>query len=249
MNAASPLQTPTIREKTHQTLLDRFGVENPHQAPSVIEKYKETCIERYGVENPAQLDSVKAAAIVTNQKKYGTDHPSQNAEVRAKVKSTVQQRYGVDNQFQNEDVKEKSRQTLMSRYGVSNPAQSPELQEKNQRTACQFKAFTMPSGTVRKLQGYEPLAIQELLTAAYTEEQIRTDRKSVPRILYTFQEKQHYYFPDIYLPHENRIIEVKSDWTYTCNVECNTCKKNACIAAGYRYDVWIYSKKGEKRVA
>ena len=50
----------------------------------------------------------------------------------------------------------------------------------------------MPSGSVRNLQGYEPIAVQDLLNTGYTEDQILTSRKQVPRILYKLNEKQHY---------------------------------------------------------
>jgi TRAP-type mannitol/chloroaromatic compound transport system permease small subunit len=43
------------------------------------------------------------------------------------------------------------------------------------------------------------------------EDYIITDRKDIPKIGYKIVEKQKYYFPDIYIPSENKIIEVKSN--------------------------------------
>lgn len=102
----------------------------------------------------------------------------------------------------------------------------------------------MPSGTIRKVQGYEPFALADLLTT-YTEEQIKTDRADVPTIQYeTDDGKKRRYFPDIYIPHENRIIEVKSTWTYTCKTDNISQKQTACEAAGYKYETWCYDGKG-----
>jgi len=103
----------------------------------------------------------------------------------------------------------------------------------------------MPSGIIRKVQGYEPFALDELIKQ-YTEEQIKTDRKDVPRVEYILENKKHYYFPDIFIPHENKIIEVKSTWTIKLHEKKIKFKCNSCIANGYKYEIWEYNKKGEK---
>ena len=103
----------------------------------------------------------------------------------------------------------------------------------------------MPSGTTRKVQGYEPFAL-DILLKQYTEEQIITNRKDVPRIKYTANEKDRYYFPDIFIPHENKLIEVKSTWTIRIHKDTNQLKKDMCIALGYNYEIWCFNTKGEK---
>lgn len=37
------------------------------------------------------------------------------------------------------------------------------------------------------------------------------------------------YYPDIFIPKENKIIEVKSIWTYNVNLEKNILKQKASI--------------------
>ena len=123
----------------------------------------------------------------------------------------------------------------------------------------------MPSGTVRKVQGYEPFALRDLIAAGITEDQIKTDRSDVPRIKYSAEEKDpslhqntgtdseprqslskdRYYFPDIFIPHENRLIEVKSTWTYKCKTDFIKQKGEAAKAAGYNYELRIYNSKGK----
>ena len=75
------------------------------------------------------------------------------------------------------------------------------------------------------------------------ENEIKTDRKDVPRISYIKNNTIKYYFPDIYIPHENFIIEVKSTWTYNCKKDNIQLKKQACKDLGFRYEIWCYDRK------
>ena len=103
----------------------------------------------------------------------------------------------------------------------------------------------MPIGNVRNIQGYEHYALRDLLKI-YKEDEIITLRKDIPRIPYIFNSKNKYYFPDIYIPHENKIIEVKSTWTYKRDLDINKLKSEATINSGYNYETWIYDDKGNK---
>lgn len=103
----------------------------------------------------------------------------------------------------------------------------------------------MPSGTVRKVQGYEPFALDELLKI-YTEDQIKTERKDIGSISYEMGGKVKYYFPDIAIPHENKIIEVKSVWTYKCKSDNIPQKAEATKAKGFIYEIWVYDQKGNR---
>jgi hypothetical protein len=44
----------------------------------------------------------------------------------------------------------------------------------------------------------------------------------------------------------NKIIEVKSDFTITLNPNIIILKKDACIASGYFYEIWVYNSKGQR---
>jgi hypothetical protein len=155
-------------------------------------------------------------------------------------------RYGVEYPVQNEEVKDKIKATNLERYGVEYPSQCQEIMEKAQKNAKKFKEYVFPSGITRKVQGYEPFALDELSRSGYNEEQIMTDRKDVPRIQYEVDNKKHFYFPDIFIPHENRIIEVKSTWTYKCKTDNIQIKCDASINAGYVYEIWCYDAKGDR---
>ena len=88
----------------------------------------------------------------------------------------------------------------------------------------------------------------------YEEDDIKTDRKSIPRITYYLQDnqdnkpKKRYYFPDIYIVSINKIIEVKSSWTYKQYIEKIKLKAEATKKAGYDYKIWIYDNKKNKTI-
>jgi len=84
--------------------------------------------------------------------------------------------------------------------------------------------------------------LDELLTL-YNEENIENDRKYIPNIKYKLYNKQHYYYPDIYIKSENLIIEVKSIWTYKIDLIKNINKALAVRKVGYKFEFWIYDNK------
>jgi hypothetical protein len=239
------LQLNEIKEKMKSTMLDRHGVEYNSQLSEIKEKIKEKMILRYNVPYGLQAREVREKIKKTCLEKYGVEHVSQTPEFKEKVKQTFINNYGVDNPNKTPEIKEKIRKTNLERYGVENPLQNKEVQERNQKNSKKYKEYIMPSGEVRKVQGYEPFALNELLKTN-SETDIVTNRKDVPRITYNICDKTRYYFPDIYIPSENKIIEVKSTWTYKCKEDNIQEKKKATEEAGYVYETWVYDSKGNK---
>ena len=233
------------KEKTLETNNIKYKSAYYIQNNDIKEQIKARLIEKYNVTNISQLESVKDKKKKTSRKKYNTDYPLQHKSVKEKREQTNLIRYNVKNQFQDENIKQKIKETNIKKYNVEHAAQNPDIFEKIQKNSKKYKEYLMPSGIVKKVQGYEPFAL-DILIQQYTEEQIKTDRKDIPRIKYIINEKDKYYFPDIYIPHENKIIEVKSTWTYKCKTDNITLKKDACIEQGYNYEIWCFNSKGEK---
>ncbi len=103
----------------------------------------------------------------------------------------------------------------------------------------------MPTGNVVKYQGYENLALDELVQI-YEEGCICIGRSNIPSIDYYIDEKKHVYFPGFYIKSENKIIEVKSEWTIKllrANIEE---KAQATVKPGYSYEIWVYNDKKVK---
>lgn len=240
-------QSKIVKNKIKKTNLERYGCEVPTQNKEVREKTKKTNLVKYGVGNPSQNTEVREKQKKTNIEKYGSECSLNNKEVQDKIKNTMMIRYGVEHNFQTGELRDKIKETFISKYGVEHPSQNLEIQAKTEKNSKKFKEYKMPSGIVKKVQGYEPFALDELVKS-YTEEQLKTDRKDVPRVEYIINEKKHFYFPDIYIPHENKIIEVKSTWTFNKKNDITMAKANSCKEKGYCFELWIYDGKGGKHI-
>jgi hypothetical protein len=109
------------------------------------------------------------------------------------------------------------------------------------------KEYIFPSGKVEKIQGFENFALDELIiNEKINESYIIIGCKNVPEIWYwDDNNKKRRYYVDIYIPSQNRCIEVKSSYTYKINEKINLLKQNAAKELGYKYEIWIYNKKGE----
>ena len=241
------LQSDSAKEKTLITLQGKYGenIINVFQAEDVKTKSKNTNMERLGVEYPGQSEEVKNKIRGTNMERLGVEYTFQSEDVKEKIKTTNVRKYGVASPLQNKEIMEKVKVTNVERYGVEHVLQNNEIAERAQKNAKKYKSFEMPSGAVRKVQGYEPFALK-ILVKIYQEEQIKTDRKDVPRVQYEVDGKKKYHFPDIFIPHENKLIEVKSTWTLECKTDNIKLKKKACEEQGFLYEIWCFDRKGNR---
>lgn len=186
----------------------------------MIEKQKKTCIEKFGVDNAGRLPEIIEKIKNTFQEKFG-GHPKQTIEVQEKWKATCLEKYG------------------------GHPNQNKEVQAKSEINSFAFKDYMMPGGNIVKYQGYENLALDELVQN-YEEEDIAIGRSNVPIIDYFIGENKHVYFPDFLIRSENKIIEVKSEWTIQLRRANIEEKALATVKAGYKYEIWIYNEKKVK---
>ena len=141
------------------------------------------------------------------------------------------------------DVVSKNRLTCIKKYGVENPMQDLSVFNKQGRSNKRFKDYVFPSGNIARIQGFENKAIDELLKS-YNELDIVCSRLLIPKIPYTkLNGRPAKYYPDIYIPKDNLIIEVKSKWTYSGKPEwldTNLLKQQATLDAGYNFKFLIY---------
>lgn len=162
-----PTKTKEVQEKYKATCLERYNTINSAQSSCVKEKIKETFQEKYGG-HPMHNDAVKEKVRETCFERYG-GYPAENAEIQDKIKNTCFERYG-GYPMQNSTVQELTRDNNIKKYGC-HPTQTIYVMEKQQDRSKKYKRYTMPSGAVRLVQGYEPFALRDLLQL-YTEEQI-----------------------------------------------------------------------------
>jgi hypothetical protein len=181
-------------------------------------------IEMYGAFcEKCQAIHGKEQSIETNMKNRGVPHSMQDPSVIEKVKLSNFERWG------------------------GHPMHNAEIAEKALKNSLSKKVYTYPSGRNDNIQGYENWALDELLKNDTPEEDIITGRKEVPEIRYIGEDgKEHRYYVDIYIPSQNKCIEVKSTYTYDSDNVKVLLKQKAVKDAGYLCEIWIYNDKGEK---
>lgn len=257
------------QDKRKITNLEKYGVEHPKVLDEVKEKYKNTCLEKYGVETNLQLQSCKEQIKLTNLEKYGVEYPQQSINIRNKskitcmekygveyisqsdhfkdkCKSTCLEKYGVEYAIQSNDVQLKIKNTIFERYGVENVCHNAEIAERASKNSYRIKTYIFSSGKQIKCQGYEPFALNELIKL-HKEEDIITGCVNVPIISYTdLNGKEHKHFVDIFIPKNNKCIEVKSTWTAEKKKDNIFLKQDAGKKLGYEYEIWVYDGKGTK---
>ncbi len=256
-------QSNIVQERIVQTNFKIYGVERPSQCKEVQNKTKETCLRRYGVEHYFQSDDKKVKSINTCLERYGCENPSQDENIKNKKEETCMTNHGVKNPFQMEETKEKNRvvmrenhdeilnkskQTCLNRYGVEHPAQNTDIMEKCSKNAYKRKEYEFPSGKIVIIQGAEHYALDEILqTTELDESNIIIGSSNVPVIWYEgIDGKQHKHYVDIFIPSQNKMIEVKSTWTAEKNKDIIFLKQHRAKVLGYEYEIWVYDKKGIK---
>lgn len=236
------------QNKMKQTNLIKWGTENVLQNKEIQQKKKQTNLSKYGKEYPSQVTDFKEKYKRTMLQKYGVEHALQNRNIYNKMKNTLFNKYGTIYALQNKEIYNKMKQTMLNKYGVEHVMHNEELAEKTIKNAKKLKEFVYPDGTVIKVQGYEPYVIQKLLDSGYKQEDIITSRKEVPKLFYIKDEKKYRYYCDIHIKSEDKIIEVKSNYTYDLHQEINKLKADSAIELGYDFEFWIVNNNKRDHV-
>ncbi len=237
-------QTDIFKEKTKKRCIDDFGVEYYSQVQEVKDKIIDTNMKKYGCPVSSQNEEVKTKMIQTNISRYNVPFTLMNKDIYEKAKNRVLDIYGVDNVSRNQDIQDKKVNTSIIRYGTNYPMQSSTIYEKSRKNAYALEEYNFPSGKSILVQGYEPFALDDLLKI-YNEDDIITGTKSMPEIWYHSDDgKYHRYYPDIYIPKDNLLIEVKSTFTLEKNKTKVDITRNTCKALGFNFELHIYDRTG-----
>lgn len=195
------------------------------------------------------------------------EEQQKNIEETTKLKQIIQELHKKYNNFTEEEIKEHIEQSditlkdkLIDIYIKINGKVKDKLNIVKLKTSINklvekmfksynftYKRYIMPSGKLVNYQGYENMALDELLKQ-YNEDEIISIRQSVPSIQYIQNNKKHYYYPDIFIPKDNLIIEVKSTYTYKLHLIKNILKALSVRKNGYKFEFWIYDKNKKKIV-
>jgi hypothetical protein len=232
-NSKSNEKKKEIQLRKEQTMLKKYGVVNP--------SYSQEIKNKISVKNKVNATSRMLCLKENNQKKYGVDNVFQLETVKEKSKVTFAKKYGVDNPSQLLSVKIQKEKTCFKNYGVRNPSHDIAIFEKQQK--YRWKDYTLPSGKLVKIQGYENLAL-DILLQTYDENDLILERKNIPKIHYG-ENNKHQYVTDIFIPKENKFIEVKSEYTFTKYLKINLLKEQASKNAGFDFEFLILKRTGE----
>ena len=211
-----------------------------------VESRKKTHIQNCGFTTNLKCPLTKEKIKATNLIKYGCEYNSQNEEIKNKKMETCFKKFGVNFSLQSEIIKKKTKQTCLNKYGVEHPSQNAEYAEKHSKTSYNRKEYTFPSGKKISYQGFENYALNNLIiNEKIDESDIITGCKNVPTIWYNDENnKKHRHYVDIFIPSQNRCIEVKSTWTAEKKKDCIFLKQNAAKELGYNYEICVYDGKG-----
>jgi hypothetical protein len=241
-----PFNSNTVLQKSNTTCIEKYGVSNPFKNEDLLKKTKLKLLEKYGVKTPILNEDIKNKTKETFLKKYGCENFLQTEEIKNTRQEKCQKKYGVNYYLQSVEVKEKMRLNNIAKYGVEYPNQNTDIMDKSSKAAYKLKEYIFPSGAIVKIQGYENFALDELIiNEKIDESDIIIGAKNVPVIWYNDETgKKHRHYVDIFIPSQNRCIEVKSTWTFTkCGV---LLKQKAAKELGYNYEIWVYDKKKNK---
>lgn len=236
-------QIEEFKEKSKSTNLKNRGVEYPAQSEEVQKKRIETVRERFGVDCVTQSEEVKEKMQATNMELYGVKYAGSSEIIKERKKVTNMKNFGVEHVFQSKVVQAKIEATNLEKYGETNPMKVPEIAAKVFKSGFKRKAFLFPSGREVFVQGYEPMALGELVLTHHEDDVIAGDVQAIPVILWYDENRvQHTYYPDIFISSENLLIEVKSTYFLSLHEASIYLKMFYARKAGYEIEMWVYSR-------
>lgn len=141
---------------------------------------------------------------------------------------------------------ERKEKTCMEKYGVPHVMQCPDIYRKMAASSFRRKEFVTNDGRKYMILGYEDRCLNTICNEEKTDDVYAGMDLEIPIINYEFKGKIHKYYPDIYIPSQNRLIEVKCKYTYDRDPEKTQAKMLAC-AKKYNVELWIYDSSGDIR--
>lgn len=165
-------------------------------------RIQSSMVEKYG-DLYSRTNEFKLRFESTSMDIYGVTNPTLSPDIKEKMMATNRDRYGGNSSFNSPKVRELFKENMMKKYGVDHPAKLMEVQIKCQKTGTNYRDYTMPSGKIVRVQGYEDHALN-LLLKDYKEEDIICGKKQVGRVKYG---NGRSYYPDFRIG--STFIEVK----------------------------------------
>jgi hypothetical protein len=185
-------------------------------------KRRDTCVIKFGAGSPRGSDVGKARYAATWQR----NHEKNLASVAQAKKARAA--------------------TCMDRYGVDCVLKHPPiwLDAQKRANACRhaYRTFVSSSGKIYKIRGYENFAIEILEQSGI---EFIADDSQTPHIKYVLNARMSTYYPDIFIPSANKIIEVKSEYWLRRQSDKNLAIMATVLDSRRQMEFWIFGPKGK----
>lgn len=224
------------------------------QKADQLSKAKRTFKARYGVNWVSEMIAQKEKSKKTKLEKYGTENYNNSKKASlSRIARTIEDKNASNQQ---------RRATNLERYGIENVLLSKTTPSKINKGNSSIKDYRLPSGKTIGVRGHEPFALDVIFNDLKYQESdviIHNDYSAYAIEIFEYEavnRHQMKYYPDIYIPKENKIIEVKSQWwwdgngaeAYKSRLENNLRKRKIVLDKGYTYEVWIFENKHAYKV-
>ena len=134
------MNTPEMIQKTRETCLRKYGVDNAMKCEEIKEKAAQTNLVVYGNRSACSTEEVRSKIKKTNMERYGYENCMSNEQIRKKQKTSMIEKYG-DHPMKSIVIREKCKNTFIRNYGVDHPMKSIEIKEKLQKTNLERYGF------------------------------------------------------------------------------------------------------------
>jgi hypothetical protein len=229
-----------IQNKRRNTNLEKYGVDIASKLPEVIEKNKQSHIQNWGDYAMRNKDIIKKRNDTLIERYGGVGMASE--ELHSKMRNTNMEKYGVEYYSSTKDWYDRCLKTSLEKYGKEWVSKVDSINAKQQSGGYSYYDFEFPSGKIVRVQGYEPKVLAKLVID-YSEEDIIVGVQNIIDEIgffhYEYKNKIHRYYPDIYIKSENRIIEVKSTYTFNKEKEKNLLKRESVLNKNINFNFII----------
>lgn len=229
-----------IQSKRIKTNLQKYGVDIASKLTEVIEKNKQSHIKNWGDYAMRTKDILEKRNNTFIERYGGIGMASE--ELYSRMKNTNIEKYGVEYYSSTNDWYNRCVATALEKYGKEWVSKIDSINAKQQSGGYSYYDFEFPSGKVVRVQGYEPKVLANLVID-YNEDDIIVGVQNIIDEIgffhYEYENKTHRYYPDIYIKSENRVIEVKSNYTFNKEKEKNLLKRESVLNKNINFNFII----------
>lgn len=194
--------------------------------------HSDNCLKTsYGI-NP-HIPTIKERQM--HSTRMHKNNPMNNKDSFIKKTNTCLEKYGI-NPMHTENSKLKA---LSVRYDANGSFS-------HYKGFFKSKSYTCPDGSIIKVQGYEPLALDYLYAKYEMNDIIICGRLHM--FYYQYDNIQRRYFPDIFIKSENSYVEVKSPYLFETYKDINELKRQSVIDKGFNYSFFIFDKNKQLQI-